>query len=115
MNKLDVFKHILFDSSVLVNFDGRRKGVRVPPVLKGEPNAVLAFDFGGEDDLEFDVLGISATLRFNGEDFWCLVPWSAVFAVRREGDGLGKMWSESVPREVWEPKPERRLRLVHSV
>src|SRR6185437_11844797 len=50
-------------------------------------------------DLRLDDEGMSCTLSFNRAPFFCVVPWSAVFAMVGE-DGRGMVWPDDVPAEV---------------
>jgi stringent starvation protein B len=63
-------------------------GVVIPDQLMGQEAVVL--DFGRRaptpiEDLLCDAGGISGTLRFGGEYFWCSVPWAAVVAIAPHG------------------------------
>jgi hypothetical protein len=42
---------------------------------------------------------MSCTLSFNRSPFYCVVPWSSVFAMVGE-DGRGMVWPDDVPQEL---------------
>src|SRR5262249_11337100 len=50
-------------------------------------------------DLRLDDDGMSCTLSFSRAGFFCVVPWSTVFAMVGE-DGRGMVWPDDVPAEV---------------
>jgi hypothetical protein len=50
-------------------------------------------------DLRLDDDGISCTLSFNRAPFFCVVPWSSIFAMVGD-DGRGMVWPDDVPAEV---------------
>lgn len=56
----------------------------VPPYLQEEGEACLlnfSYKFG-LDDFVFDRIGVTATLSFNKEPFYCIIPWNAVALIR---------------------------------
>src|SRR5580704_1000031 len=50
-------------------------------------------------DVRVDDEGMSCTLSFNRSPFFCVVPWSSVYAMVGD-DGRGMVWPEDVPPEV---------------
>jgi hypothetical protein len=42
---------------------------------------------------------MSCTLSFNRSPFYCVVPWSSVFAMVGD-DGRGMVWPDDVPQEL---------------
>src|SRR3954463_6843697 len=50
-------------------------------------------------DLRLDEESMSCTLSFNRSPFYCVVPWSSVFAMVGE-DGRGMVWPDDVPQEL---------------
>ncbi|KKN87478.1 hypothetical protein LCGC14_0259330 [marine sediment metagenome] len=64
------------------------EGVTIPSHLKEEELVML--DFGRRapipiEDLKCDRDGISGTLKFGPEYFWCSVPWLAVVGIQKFG------------------------------
>ena len=118
LTKRDVFEHILLNGPVWLHFDARAAGVEVPLRFKDNPHMVLTMGFGLNPpvrDLTVTERSVSGQLRFKGEPFDCVVPWSVVFGMRGE-DGRGLVWPESMPDDnERKPGPVRHLRLVHSV
>jgi hypothetical protein len=100
--KKEVALALLERSSVYVHLDPRQTPVVVPPWLKKQPQLVLQVGLHMNvpiPDLRVDEDGISCTLSFNRTPFYCVVPWSSVFAMI-DDDGRGMVWPDDVPSEV---------------
>jgi hypothetical protein len=100
--KKEVALALLERSSMQVHLDPRRDAVIVPPWLKRQPQLVLQIGLNLPTpipDLKLDDDGMSCTLSFNRAPFYCVVPWSSVFAMLGE-DGRGLVWPDDVPPEV---------------
>ncbi len=55
-------------------------------------------------DLRVEDDGLSCTLSFNRTPFYCVIPWSAVFALVGD-DGRGLVWPDDVPKELQRVAP----------
>jgi hypothetical protein len=100
--KKEVALALLERSSVYVHLDPRRDAVVVPAWLKKQPQLVLQVGLNMPvpiPDLKLDDDGMSCTLSFNRAPFYCVVPWSSVFAMVGD-DGRGVVWPDDVPAEV---------------
>lgn len=100
--KKDVALALLERSNVDVYLDPRAQGVVVPPQFRKESQLILKIGLNMYvpiPDLRFDEEGMSCTLSFSRVPFFCVVPWSSVFAMRGE-DGRGMVWPDDVPREL---------------
>jgi stringent starvation protein B len=100
--KKEVGLALLERSSVYVHLDPRRDAVVVPAWFKKQPQLVLQVGMNMPvpiPDLRLDEDGMSCTLSFNRAPFFCVVPWSSVFAMVGE-DGRGMVWPDDVPAEV---------------
>jgi hypothetical protein len=100
--KKEVALALLERSSVYVHLDPRRDAVVVPAWLKKQPQLVLQVGLNMPvpiPDLKLDEDGMSCTLSFNRAPFYCVVPWSSVFAMVGD-DGRGVVWPDDVPAEV---------------
>jgi stringent starvation protein B len=85
-----------------VHLDPRQNAVAVPPWFKKQAQLVLQIGLNMPmpiPDLRLDDDGMSCTLSFNRSPFFCVVPWSSVFAMVGE-DGRGMVWPDDVPAEV---------------
>ncbi|MCB9589829.1 MAG: hypothetical protein H6718_30725 [Polyangiaceae bacterium] len=100
--KKEVALALLQRSTVFIHLDPRREEVRVPPWFKKQPQLVLQIGLNMAvpiRDLEVDDEAISCTLSFNRTPHFCLMPWSAIYALVGE-DGRGMVWPDDVPAEV---------------
>ncbi|MGE0327549.1 MAG: ClpXP protease specificity-enhancing factor SspB [Polyangiaceae bacterium] len=100
--KKEVALALLQRSTVFIHLDPRREEVRVPPWFKKQPQLVLQIGLNMAvpiRDLEVDDEAISCTLSFNRTPHFCLLPWSAIYALVGE-DGRGMVWPDDVPAEV---------------
>lgn len=92
----------LEQTSVYLHLDPRRPGVQVPVAFTKQPQLVLQVGLNMPvpiADLRVEDAGISCTLSFNRTPHYCVVPWSAIFAMVGE-DGRGMVWPDDVPAEV---------------
>jgi stringent starvation protein B len=90
------------DRGIYVHLDPRRAGVTVPPWFKKQPQLVLQIGLNMAipiPDLRLDDDGMRCTLSFSGSPFYCVVPWSVVFAIVGD-DARGMVWPDDVPVEV---------------
>jgi stringent starvation protein B len=100
--KKEVALALLERSSILVHLDPRLEPVAVPVWFKKQPQLVLQVGLNMPvpiPDLRLDDDGMSCTLSFNRAPFFCVVPWSSVFAMVGE-DGRGMVWPDDVPADV---------------
>jgi stringent starvation protein B len=107
-SKKDVALALLERSTIRVFLDPRKAGVIVPPWFKTQPQLLLDVGLNTAvpiPDLHLDDEAMSCTLSFNRAPFYCVIPWSAVFAVVGDGD-RAVVWPEDVPAEIQlEPPP----------
>ncbi len=100
--KKEVALALLERSNVDVYLDPRARGVVVPPQFRKEPRLILKIGLNMPvpiPDLRLDEESMSCTLSFNRSPFYCVVPWSSVFAMVGE-DGRGMVWPDDVPQEL---------------
>ena len=100
--KKEVALALLERSNVDVYLDPRAKGVVVPPQFRKEPRLILKIGLNMPvpiPDLRLDDDSMSCTLSFNRARFYCVVPWSSVFAMVGD-DGRGMVWPDDVPQEL---------------
>jgi len=107
--KKEVALALLERSSVYVHLDPRQQAAVVPPWFKKQPQLVLQVGLNMPvpiPDLRLDDEAIRCTLSFNHMPFFCVVPWSSIFAMVGE-DGRGMVWPDDVPAEVARQAQER--------
>lgn len=100
--KKEVALALLEKSNVDVYLDPRAQGVVVPPQFRKEPRLILKIGLNMPvpiPDLRLDDESMSCTLSFNRAKFYCVVPWSSVFAMVGD-DGRGMVWPDDVPQEL---------------
>ncbi len=100
--KKEVALALLERSNVDVYLDPRAHGVVVPPQFRKEPRLILKIGLNMPvpiPDLRVEEDSMSCTLSFNRSPFYCVVPWSGVFALVGE-DGRGMVWPDDVPQEL---------------
>jgi hypothetical protein len=98
----DVVTQLLETGNVDIYLDPRKPDVIAPPHLMAGPRLILKFGRAMAvpiPDLRVSGAGISGTLSFDQQAFFCSIPWSAVFAVVGE-DGRGWVWDDRVPIEL---------------
>ncbi len=101
-SKKDVVLALLQGPSVFVHLDPRKKGVVVPSNFRKQPQLVLQLGLNMAvqiPDLRVDDDGLTCTLSFSRSPFWCVLPYSAIYALVSE-DGPGMVWPDDVPPEV---------------
>jgi len=109
--KKEVALALLERSRVHVHLDPRKDGVAVPVGFRKQAQLVLEIGLNMPvpiPDLRLDDEGMTCTLSFNRSPFFCVVPWTSVFAMVGD-DGRGMVWPEDVPAEIqarpMEPQP----------
>ncbi len=100
--KKEVALALLQGPSLMVHLDPRVTDVCVPDGFKKQAQLVLQLGLNLPvpiPDLDVGDEGISCTLSFNRQPFWCFLPWAAIYALVGE-DGRGMVWPESAPAEL---------------
>ncbi|MFO0676577.1 MAG: ClpXP protease specificity-enhancing factor SspB [Polyangiaceae bacterium] len=113
--KKEVALALLERSSIFVHLDPRRDGVAVPAWFKKQPQLVLQIGLNMPvpiPDLHLDDDGMTCTLSFNRAPFYCVMPWTSIFALVGE-DGRAMVWPDDIPKEIaaqaesqGQPKPK---------
>jgi hypothetical protein len=100
--KKDVALALLERSTMRVFLDPRPATVTVPAWLKKQPQLLLEIGLNMPvpiRDLRVDDDGMSCTLSFNRAPFFCVLPWSSIFALV-DSEGRGMVWPDDAPPEV---------------
>lgn len=101
-SKKDVCLALLEQSVVRVFLDPRREGVTIPVWLKKQPQLLLDVGLNMPipiPDLHVGEDALTCTLSFNRAPFFCVVPWTSVFALVGDAD-RGMIWPDDVPTEL---------------
>ncbi|MBL8683435.1 MAG: hypothetical protein JNK05_29975 [Myxococcales bacterium] len=104
-DKHELMLKLLEHGSVFMHLDPRREGVIVPLFLRDRSQLVLQIGLNFPipiRDLEIDKDGVRCTLSFNRQPFYCIVPWSGVYALVGE-DGQVTVWPSDLPAELVPP------------
>jgi hypothetical protein len=89
--------------TVMAFVDSRHKDVLVPDYLKNDFQLRLNFDYAFEID-DFRVLPdrLEASLSFNKQNFFCVIPFGAVYLLLNHSIQRGSLFAENVPVEMLE-------------
>jgi stringent starvation protein B len=105
--KIEAALKLLEESSVFVHLDPRKAGVNVPKWFANEPQLILQIGLNMAipiPDLKVDEDGIRCTLSFNRSPFYCILPWSAIYALVGEAQNdrpaPSFIWADDVPPEL---------------
>jgi hypothetical protein len=96
-------EELLERGMVMVHLDATQQGVDVPDMHS--ESAALALNLSYRfriPDFRVDDTGIYASLSFNRVPYPCLLPWTAIFAIRSHVDDTFHVWPEDVPEQLLE-------------
>ena len=100
-DKFSTFAQLITQGTVMVTLDARHAGTSVPTRFAKDPQLALNFSHRfGVADFAYDRAGVRCTLTFQGQPFFCVVPWTAVYGMRSHLDHKPWMWPASFPPEV---------------
>jgi hypothetical protein len=86
--KFEAFAKLIDLGMVMITLDTRVPGVDVPTHLRGISELRLNFSHRfGIEDFAYDERGVRASLSFNGQSHYCVIPWAAVFMLYSHADG----------------------------
>lgn len=113
IQKFGVFSDLIENGVVMVTLDTRVDGVEIPPQFDGMPQLHLNFCFDYQiPDFDYDDDGIRASLSFGGQNFFCEIPWDAVYMMRPEEDLEGMVFPASLPEEIRAMLPPEVLKMM---
>lgn len=94
---------LLKDGTVMLFLDSRHQNVMVPENYKGDFQLRLNFDYAFQIN-DFRVLTdrVEASLSFNQHDFFCKIPFDAVYLMINHQVQEGSLFIESIPNEMLE-------------
>ncbi len=89
--------------TVMIFIDSRMPSVVVPDHLKGDYQLRLNFDYAYEV-ADFRVLPdrLEASLSFNQRNFFCVIPFEAIYLIVSHSIKHGILFAQSVPIEMLE-------------
>jgi len=114
LEKLTLFTKLLEKGIVSIVLDAQLKEVQVPLEFKEASNLRLNFSYRyGLKDLEFDSIGLRATLSFPRGFYFCEISWHAVYLIELENGHSGAVWPDSIPlhlKPFFEMEPTQDLK-----
>ncbi len=93
------FAELMEHDHVLLHLDARHKGVEVPPNLRENATLVLKLSYAFQGEISFDEQAISAYLKFQGDYFHCVIPWTSIWGLTGS-EGTQLIWPEDLPSEL---------------
>ncbi len=94
-------ERLLALGTVMVFVDSRHNEVIVPPQHKGMTQLPLNFDYGFNiPDFKVCDNHIEASLSFNRQRFFCILPYKAVYALNSQLAGEVIVFPEDMPEEM---------------
>jgi hypothetical protein len=98
--KFSLFSTWISSGLVSLIMDARHKEVLVPKEFKDNGELRLNFSHLFHlPDFNFNNTSVWATLSFDSGDFFCQVPWTAVFAMQSPNLHQGAVWPEDFPSD----------------
>lgn len=98
---------------VLLHLDARREGVDVPAAFKSNHSLTLKVSGLFQGPTTWNQQSVVALLKFNGEYFRCVMPWSAIWGMT-SAESEQKIWPEDLPTEVVRDLTLTKLREIGS-
>lgn len=99
--KHTLLNELLEYGKVMVHLDARRDGVEVPRHFRVDSHLRLNLSHHfGYSDFVVDESSARCSLSFGGQPFFCVLPWSSVFAMTSHREPLGFLWPEDLPPEL---------------
>ena len=97
--KQRIFDELMGGDHAFVHLDARQEGVEVPAHLKSNPALMLKLSYHFQGEIARDDVAISASLRFSGNYFDCVLPWKSIWGFTG-ADQKQLVWPEDMPTEL---------------
>jgi hypothetical protein len=111
-DKRAFFERALENGIATLYLDPRVAGVVVPDSFAGNATLVLNYSYKyNVSDFFFDDFSIVATLSFSRFPFKCIIPWSSVFGIGNQSEGIFCKFSE-FPEESLGNAPEKKMKAI---
>ncbi len=116
LEKQNQMLKLLQFGTVMIFLDSRLPGAVVPEHLKNDFQLRLNFDYSYEID-DFRILPdrLEASLSFNKRNFFCVIPYQAIYMMVCHGIQYGALFPESVPSEMISFFPQLSKTKLHSI
>lgn len=97
--KIKLFEQWMQGDHVLIYLDSCQEAVIVPQYLKDNKALTLKLSYLFQGETAHNDREISTYLKFSGNYFQCIIPWTAVWGLR-SSDGESQVWPDQLPLEV---------------
>ncbi len=99
-NKKGLFSEWLTQGIVSVLLDARSNGVKVPPEFAEHGDLRLNFSYNFHvPDFNFNELGVWGSMSFDSGEFFCYLPWPAVYGIQSAVLNQGAVWFDDFPED----------------
>lgn len=99
-DKLALFAQWVMKGTVCVLLDARCDNVKVPLAYKNQGDLRLNFSYQFHiADFNFNQNAVFATLSFDSGEFFCFIPWDAVYAIQSSTLNDIYVWINSFPAD----------------
>lgn len=109
--KIECFEQWMKGDHVMVHLDSRKEGVCVPPSHEQNPSLALQLSYAFRSETTHDELEIRSFLKFHGEYFECIIPWSSIWGIS-SSDADSRIWPQDMPKELLVKLAQSKLQEV---
>jgi len=101
VEKKDNIEKMLGYGTVMIFIDTRKSGVELPEQHKGNPQLPLNLDYAFQIP-DFKILPdhIEASLSFNRQRFFCVIPFEAIYAMSSKVTGEALVYPDQLPKDI---------------
>jgi len=111
--KQTIIEQWFANDHVLIHLDARRDGVDVPKHLRDNHSLTLKVSHLFQGPTSWNDVHLMALLKFNGDYYRCVVPWTAVWGMT-SSENEQRIWPEDLPTEVVRDLTLTKLREIGS-
>ena len=109
--KIECFELWMRGDHVMVHLDARAAGVAVPQMHAANPSLALQLSYAFRGETTHDDSEIRSYLKFNGEYFECVLPWSAIWGIS-SAEQDSRIWPQDMPKELLVRMAQNKLQEV---
>lgn len=100
-NKFEAFREWIAIGLVSLILDARKEAVLVPKEFKHQGDLRINFCHQfGVPDFNFNDQSVWGTLLFQSGQFFCRIPWEAVYSIQCLEAAQGAIWLKDFPRDL---------------
>ena len=109
--KIECFELWMRGDHVMVHLDARAEGVEVPQMHAANPSLALQLSYAFRGETTHDDSEIRSFLKFHGEYFECILPWSAIWGIS-SAEQDSRIWPQDMPKELLVRMAQNKLQEV---